>query len=186
MKKAIYLLLAVLLLAACASKKHIVKTESGAVETSQQATSQQTDSAATQQTTTQTFEVTTDSTTETLTFQLTDSGSVKIDADGQISAEGVKSFTKETKRRQNGRKVAKTEDLAHLNYHNKVDLIDDSQNTHWQKADSTDVQPAEAGSGGGWQNWLLNGVVTLVLAGLVIAVGWYIFRRIVFIRIKND
>ena len=186
MKKVIYIILAALLLAACASKKHIVRTESGQTSTSHVEAGQQTDSTASQQTTTQTFEVQTDSTTETLTFQLTDSGTVKIDADGQISAGGVKSFTKETKRRQNGRKVAKTEDLAHLNYHNKVDLIDDSQNTHWQKADSTDVQPAEAGSGGGWQNWLLNGAATLVLAGLVIAVGWYIFRRIVFIRIKND
>ena len=182
MKKAIYLLLAVLLLAACASKKHIVKTESGAVEISQQVTSQQTDSAATQQTTTQTFEVTTDSTTETLTFQLTDSGNVKVAADGQISAEGVKSFTKETKRRQTGRKGAKTDDLAHLDYHTNTDMLSNGSSTHWQKADSTDTEPAPGGGAAGWQNWLLNAATTLILAGLVLAVGWWLIKRILFIR----
>ena len=184
MKKAIYIILAALLLAACASKKHIVRTESGQTSASHVEAGQQTDSTASQQTTTQTFEVQTDSTTETLTFQLTDSGSVKIDADGQISAEGVKSFTKETKRRQNGRKVAKTEDLAHLDYHTNTDMLSNDSSTHWQKADSTDTEPAPGGGAAGWQNWLLNAATTLILAGLVLAVGWWLIKRILFIRKK--
>lgn len=177
MKKAIYIILTALLLASCASKKHVVKTESGDTQTTTQTTSQQTDSNSSQQTTTQTIEVATDSITETLTFQLADSGSVKIAADGQITAAGVKSFTKQTKRRQNGRKEAKTENLAHLDYHANINNIASEANTHWQKADSTKVEPVKS-TGGSWQDWLLNTTATIILAALGLAVGWYITKKI--------
>lgn len=169
MKKATYILLAALLLAGCASKKHAVKTESGTSASVEATSYQQTDSVGNQQTTTQTMELKTDSTTETLTFELTDSGSVEIAADGKINAKGVKLFTRQKKSHQRAAKAAKTEELASLDYHTNTNEAINARQNHWQKTDSLDREPVTAGATA--KNWLLNllaivGVIAGALYGL--------------------
>lgn len=162
MKKAIYIAYAALLLAGCASKKHAVKTESGTSASVEATSCQQTDSVGNQQTTTRTVELKTDSTTETLTFELTDSGSVEIAADGKINAKGVKLFTKQKKSRQRAANVAKTEELASLDYHTNINEAINARQNHWQKTDSLDREPVTAGTT--TKNWLLN---LLTIVGMI-------------------